>query len=129
MNDKVDEVIGKLFESLRKRYQNKLEESMKGREFVFDCVHLQFFKCYKINQTRRGSYIDSPDWIKNKKATINPINKKDNKCFQYTVTVALNHEEIKNNPQRITKIKPFLNEYNWEEINFPSEKDDWKKSE
>ena len=39
---------------------------------------------------RSGSYIDSPDWIKNKKATINTINKKDNKCFQYAVTVALN---------------------------------------
>ena len=30
-----------------------------------------------------------------KKATINPINKKDNKCFQYAVKVALNHEKIK----------------------------------
>ena len=39
---------------------------------------------------RSGSYIDSPDWIKSKKATINTINKKDNKCFQYAVTVALN---------------------------------------
>ena len=29
----------------------------------------------------------------------------------------------------MTKIKPFIDEYNWEEINFPSEKDDWKKSE
>ena len=35
----------------------------------------------------------SPDWITNKKATINPINKKDSKCFQLAVTVALNHEE------------------------------------
>ena len=42
-----------------------------------------------------GSYKDYPDWIKNKKATINPINKKDIKCFQYAVTVALNQEEIK----------------------------------
>ena len=46
------------------------------------------------------SYIDSPDWIKNKNLTINPINKKDNKCFQYAVTVALNYEEIKTNPQK-----------------------------
>ena len=45
------------------------------------------------------SYIDSPDCIKNKKATINPINKKDNKCFQYAVKIALNHEEIKKDPQ------------------------------
>ena len=64
-----------------------------------------------------------------KKATINPINKKDNKCFEYAVTVVLNHEEIKKNPQRITKIKPFINKYNWEGINFLSEKDDWKKIE
>ena len=33
---------------------------------------------------------------KNKKATINPINKKDNKCFQYEVIIALNHEELEN---------------------------------
>ena len=34
------------------------------------------------------SYIESPDWIKNRKATINPKNK-NNKCFQYATTVAL----------------------------------------
>ena len=39
----------------------------------------------------------------------------------------LNYEEIKKDPQRITKIKPFINKYNWEGINFPSQKDDWKK--
>ena len=62
-----------------------------------------------------------PDSIKNKKATINPINKKD-KCFQYAVTVALNDEEIKKDLQRITNIKSFINEYHWEGINFLSEK-------
>ena len=46
------------------------------------------------NSSHGGSYIDSPDWIKNKKATINPINKQD-KSFQYAVTVTLNYEEIK----------------------------------
>ena len=76
---------------------------------------------------RGGSYIDSPDWIKNKKATINPINKKYNKCFQYTVTVALHYEEIKKDPQRITKIKPFTNKHNWEGINYSLEKDDCEK--
>ena len=65
------------------------------------------------------------NWIKNKKATINPINIKDNKCFQYAVTVASNYEEIK----RITKIKSFINKYNQKGINSPSEKDDWRKFE
>ena len=42
-----------------------------------------------------------------------PINKKDNnKCFQNSVTVALNYEEIKKYPQKLTKIKPFINIYN-----------------
>ena len=41
---------------------------------------------------------------------------------QYAVTVALNHEEIKEDPQGITKIKPFINKCNWEKIKFPSEK-------
>ena len=50
-----------------------------------------------VNPNQGGSYMDSPDWIKNKQATINLMNKKDNKCFQYTVTVALNHEKIEKN--------------------------------
>ena len=49
---------------------------MKGSEFVFDYVYLLYYKCHKINLKRGGSYIDSPDWIKNKKVTRNPINKK-----------------------------------------------------
>ena len=102
---------------------------MKGSEFVFDYVQLLYYKCHKVNANHFGSYIDSPNWIKNKKAAINPINKKDNKCFQYTVTVTLNYEEVRKDLQRITKIKPFVNKYNSEEINFLSEKDDWKKIE
>ena len=68
---------------------------MRGSDFIFDCAHLLYCKCHKINFKRGGSYIDSPDWIKNKKTTTNPINKNNNKCFQYAVTVALKHEEIK----------------------------------
>ena len=49
INDEADEVIDKLFESLKKRYQNKLEESMKDSEFGFDHVHLLYYKCHKIN--------------------------------------------------------------------------------
>ena len=37
-NDEADRFIEKLFRSLQKRYQNSLEESVKGSEFVFDCA-------------------------------------------------------------------------------------------
>ena len=66
---------------------------------------------------------------KNKKPTISSINKKNTRCFQYALIVTLNYEEIKKDPQKITKLKPFINKCNLEGINFPSEKDDWKKFE
>ena len=66
---------------------------------------------------------------KNKKVIINPIDKKDHKSFQNAITLTLNHKEIKKDLQRITKIKPFINKYNWEGKNFPFKKDDWKKFE
>ena len=65
INDEADELIKQLLGSLRNRYQNNLQ-LIKGSEFVFDYVHLLYYKCHKINPNRGGSYIDSPDWIKNK---------------------------------------------------------------
>ena len=54
----------------------------------------------KISLNRRKSYIDFPEWLKNKKATINPENN-DGKCFQYARTLALSYKKIKKDPQRI----------------------------
>ena len=90
---------------------------MRVSEFAFDYVQLLYYKCHQVN-LNGGSNIESPDWIKSKKAVINPKNEKD-KCFQYAVTVALNYEEIKKDPQRVTKIKPFITKYYWEAINHP----------
>ena len=87
---------------------------MKGSDFIFDSVQLLYYKCHKINFKRGDSYIDSPNWIKKKKATIIPENK-DDKCFQYGVAVALNCGNIKWNPERVSNIKPFINKYNWKE--------------
>ena len=38
-------------------------------------------------------------------------------------------KKIEKNPQRISEIKPFINQYNWKEIDFPSHPKDWKKFE
>ena len=62
------------------------------------------------------------------KATINPKNK-DNECFKYAITATLNHQNIENHPEKISKIKPFIGKYNWKEINFPAGPNDWKKFE
>ena len=88
-----------------------------------------YYHLHKIILNRGGSYIDSPEWLKNKGVTINPKNDDDDDCFKYALTVALNHEEIGSNPQRISKIKPFINTYNWKDIKFSSHSNDCKKFE
>ena len=112
MGSETDQIIEELFESLLQLYQKNLEESMRGSEFVYDTVDVLYYNLNKVSLSRGGSYIDSPKWLKNKKATINPQNKKDDRCFQYAATVALNYQKIKNNPERISKIKPFIHQYN-----------------
>ena len=105
--DNVNEVVNELSESLLSRYQIVLETSMSGSDFIFDSVELLYYKFYKINFKRGGSFIDSPDWIKKKKATI-ILKNVDDKCFQCAVTVALNYEEIESHPERVSNIKPFI---------------------
>ena len=101
---------------------------MKGSDFELDGVNFLYYDFNKISINRAGSYIDSPKWIKSKRSTINPKNN-DHKCFQYVVTLALNPDKIKKYRQRVSKIKPFIDQYNWSVIGFPSTSKDWKKFE
>ena len=66
--DKADDVIKKLFESVIYRYQVEPKILMKSSDFIFNSVDLLNYKCLKINFKRDGSYIQSPDCIKNEKA-------------------------------------------------------------
>ena len=59
-----DEIIEEIFDSLLSRYQVVLETQMRLINFIFDCVNLLHYKCYKINLKRGISYIDSLHWIK-----------------------------------------------------------------
>ena len=78
MSNETDEIIKKLLDSLLQKYQDGLEESMRGSKFIRDSVDLLYYHPQKIGLKRGGSYIDSPEWLKNKKATINPKNNDDN---------------------------------------------------
>ena len=117
--DDNDDIIEQLFESLLKKYEENLQNKMRGSEFEFDGVNFLYYDFNKTSTNRGGSYIDSPKWLKDKKSTINPKNN-DDKCFQYAVTLALNLDNIDNHSERISKIKPFINKYNWKDIDFPA---------
>ena len=87
MGSKTVEIIEELFKSFLQKYWEGLEESMKGSEFVFDSTDLLHYHFQKIILNRGGSYIDSPKWLKNIKATINLKNNHDkwvcfNRCIK-----------------------------------------------
>ena len=100
------DAIKELLDSYTRRYQEGLETKLKGSSYIFECVDLLEYHLHKISLNRGSSYIESPKWLKNKKATINPQNTKDNNCFQYAIIAALNHQNINHNPERISNLNP-----------------------
>ena len=60
MSSETDEIIKELFQSFLQKYQEELEESMKGSEFVFDSGDLLHYYLQKVSLNKGGSYIDSP---------------------------------------------------------------------
>ena len=54
-----NKVVNELFELLCSKYQDNLETSIRGSEFIFDLVQLMHYKCHEVNFKRDGSCIDS----------------------------------------------------------------------
>ena len=123
IGDDSDDIIEEHFKSFLQKYEENLQNKMRGSDFEFDGVNFLYYDFNEISLNRSGSYIDSPKWLKDKKSKINPKND-DDICFQYAVTLELNLDKIKRDPQRTSKIKPFI-----DQLNFPSTSKDWRKLE
>ena len=128
IGDNTNEIIKSLFESFLQRFEENLQEKTRRSDFGFDDINFCNYNFSRTSIYRGGSYIDSPKWLKDKKSTINPKNN-DLKCFQYAATLALNFDNINNHPEKISKIRPFIDQYNWKDIDFPATSKDWKKFE
>ena len=101
---------------------------MTGSGFILDSIGTLYYNLNKISLVTGRVYIDTPEYLKNKNATINPKNN-DEKCFQLSIAVAFNHDQFKSHPERISNINPFINQYTWKEIDFPSNRKNWKNFE
>ena len=126
LGNETNDIIKRLINSFLTNYQNEEGILRNGSNFVYESVDLLSYHLHKISLRRGRSYTKSPKWVLNKRATINP-KKKDNKCFQYSIAVALNYQNIENHPERISNIKLFIDQYNWEGIDFPAGIKDWEK--
>ena len=102
-----EQIIESLYRSLLQKYNDNLQEKMEGSDFVFNGINYFYYDFNRVSISKGGSYIDSPKWLKDKKSTVNQKNN-DYKCFQYATTLTLNFNKINKDPQRISRIKPFI---------------------
>ena len=123
-----NEIIKSLFKSFLQRFEENLQEKRRGSDFEFDSINFFNYNFNKTSIYRGGSYIDSPKWLKDKKSTISPKNNY-HKCFQYATTLALKFVNINNHPEKISKIRPFIDQYNWKDTDFPATNKDLRKFE
>ena len=70
IGDDTNEVIKELFKSFLQRYQETLQEKVRGSNFEFDGVDLLYYDFNKISLDRSGSYTESVKWIEDKESTI-----------------------------------------------------------
>ena len=124
----LEEVLDEMRTSLMRQYE-RIINTMEASDFVFIRVVEMTYHCHRVDLNRGGSYIELPEWVKNKKCCINPKNEGDDECFKWAVTVALHYKEIGVHPERILKIKSYADRYNWNGIDFPIPNNQWKKFE
>ena len=121
-----NEILGQLLTSLYEKYQGDLQLSQESSSFVYESVEEYNIHFNKIDLRRGASFIDTPDWLKPKKATINPQNKNDVYCFMYAATIALYRSELGKNPRRINeKLHLYSDIFNWHNIDFPASYEDY----
>ena len=91
-NETYDIVKG-LLNCFLNNYQKEEIVLRNESDFVFRSVDLLSYHIHKTSLKRGKSYMKSPEWIVNKRAAVNPKNLSDNKCFQYSITVALHYQD------------------------------------
>ena len=104
------EIIEEMFTHMKMKVENT---ALANSRFVFDQVLFLDINLYKLNLTRGSSYFLLPDWISSKKVVINPKNEETEECFKWAIIMALHHEGIGNDLQRISKLREFEGDYNW----------------
>ena len=62
----------------------------------------------------------SSEWLRIKKESIT----NEDICFQNSLNDSLDYQKIKKDPQKISRLKPYINQYNWKSIKLPSDKED-----
>ena len=115
LND-IDEIVSAMIEHMKQQIENP---ALKDSKFVFSRIIQMDIDFHRLNLTRGSSYIPLPDWLAKKKAIINPKNL-DLECFKWAVIAAMRWEEIDRNHKKISKLRRYEDDFDWDGIKFPA---------
>ena len=101
----LEEVVDAMIRDFLQKYE-KISQALDESDYVFHRIVEMYYHCHKVDLVRGSSYIELPDWLKNKKCCINPKNEDDEECFKWAVIAALHHTDIKKDVQRLSKLEP-----------------------
>ena len=111
----ISDLIKCMLAHMKKQVENP---QMSESGFSLDKIMHLHINFHRLALTRGSSYIELPKWLKSKKAVINPQSK-DEAFFKWAIIAALHLEKIKHHPERISLLRPYENQYNWEGLEFP----------
>ena len=124
--------------SSHKRYWENFEQE---NDLIALNILFVFYLLMIIDETNNYYYfsiknlpeLNSLGWLQGKKEAIidnnNNNHDNNNNNFQNALDDALNHQINESNPERISKLKPYINKYNWKGINFPAGSKEWQTFE
>ena len=119
------EIVSAMIEHMQQQIKNP---SLRDSKFVFDGVIGMNIDFHRLTLTRGSSYIPLPEWLAHKGAIINPKNS-DMECFKWAVIAAMKWREIGKDPQRISKLRRYEDDFDWDGMKFPASTRDIKRFE
>ena len=118
------EIVSEMIEHMQQQIENP---ALRDSKFVFNGVIHMDIDFHRLNLTRGSSYI-LPDWLAKKGAIINPKNS-DMKCFKWAVIAAMKWKDIGDHPERISKLRRYEDDFDWDGMKFPASFRDIKRFE
>ena len=121
----MSEIASAMIEHMVQQIKNP---ALRDSKFVFDGVMGMNIDFHRLNLTRGSSYLPLPEWLAKKGAIVNPKNS-DMECFKWAVIAAMKWREIGGHPERISKLRRYEDDFEWDGINFPASTRDIKRFE
>ena len=108
-----DEIVDGMIANMKFQIENP---ALLNSRFVFNEFLYLDVNFHQLNLMRGSSDLPLPDWLARKKAIVNPHNN-DEECFKWSV-IAVEKVGMKD-PQRVSNLRKFMDNYDWSGLEFP----------